>query len=94
MRRSVRRPMPAATTSCMSSSGRKLPFMRASTLPARASATAEAAAAGPGLASMISHPVISIFNDAASDRISCSGPTRIGLMSPTSDARTAPSSEA
>ena len=44
--------------------------------------------------SMISHPVISIFNDAASDRISCSGPTRIGLMSPTSDARTAPSSEA
>ena len=44
MRRSVRRPVAEAVTSCISSSVCRLPFIRSSPLPSRISATARAAA--------------------------------------------------
>ena len=93
MRRAVRSPVASATTALMSSSVCKLPFIRPSTCPARASATAATAAAWLCSVETISYPLM--FNPAAlaTRWIFAAGPTNIGLMSRWRAASSAPRSD-
>ena len=82
IRRSVRRPVAEATTASISSSVCRLPFISASTSPARANATARSAAAWLCGAATIRYGVMSMFAAAATARIFASGPTSIGTIRP------------
>ena len=93
IRRSVRRPVAEAVTSCISSSVCRLPFIRSSPLPSRISATAWAAAAWLCGASTIWRPARSMPCSAATARIFASGPTSTGSISRSAAASIAPRSE-
>ncbi len=92
MRRAVRSPVSFFTTSAISSSVWRLPFISASALPARTSATACAAAAWLWGASTTSYGEMSSLNWLATPAIFAFGPTRIGLIGPICAAWTAPES--
>ena len=82
MRRLVRMPFSRLTTAAINSSVCRLPFISASTLPSRARRTAASAAASLCGVSTIDRPVRSSVASAATRLIFASGPTRIGMMSP------------
>ena len=88
IRRAVRRPVSLATTSLISSSVCRLPFISSSALPARTSSTALAAAAWLCGTSTSSSCPMSSPNCCATSRILSAGPTRIGTISLASAAST------
>ncbi len=92
-RRAVRSPVSRFTTSPISSSVWRLPFISASALPSRTSATAFAADSWLCAASTISSPVMSRPFSFAIASMRARGPTRIGVMRPILDASTALASE-
>ena len=92
-RRAVRRPVSRDTTAPMSSSVCRLPFISASALPSRTSSTALAAEASLYGASTIGRPAMSMPCSFATASMRAFGPTRIGAMSPSFAASTAPRSE-
>ncbi len=93
MRRAVRSPLVDGTTVSISSSVCRLPFISASTLPARASSTAFSAAAWLCSTPTISQGARSMPSARATARIFASGPMRIGTMRPRRAASSGPSSE-
>ena len=93
MRRSVRSPVSLRTTSAISSSVCRLPFISSSAFPRRTSSTAFSAAAWLCGTSTISYRPRSSVSFSATARIFAIGPTRIGRMIPASAASIAPDSE-
>src|SRR5207249_4181453 len=93
-RRSVRNPVSRLTTSLISSSVCRLPFMSRSARPSRTSSTARAAAAWLCGTSAISYCSMSSPHVLATVRIRSTGPTRIGAMMPARAASTTAPSEA
>ena len=93
IRRAVPMPVSLRTTSAISSSVWRLPFIKALASPARTISTAFAAAAWLCGALTNCIPSRSRASDAASARILASGPTRIGLINFACAASSAPASE-
>ncbi|CFP71198.1 Uncharacterised protein [Bordetella pertussis] len=93
MRRSVRSPVSRATTSCISSSVCRLPFISRLACPPRTSWTAAAAAAWLCGASTMAAPPRSRPQRSATSRIFCCGPTRMGVSRPSCMACSAAPSE-
>ena len=93
IRRSVRMPVSRATTAPISSSVCRLPFISASALPSRTSATALAAESWLCADSTIGRPVMSMPWRAATSRMRAGGPTRIGSIRRSLRASTAPPSD-
>ena len=93
MRRAVRRPVADGTTAAMISSVWSEPFIRDSTSPARAMATAFSAAAWLCCVDTIRNGDRSTCSASATARIFASGPTSTGTISPHFAASSAPSSE-
>src|SRR5215469_11487215 len=90
IRRLVRRPLAPAVTARINSSVCRLPFIRSSPLASRTSATPLAAAASLWGASTMSKPAILRLYFAAVPLILSAGPTRIGLIIPSSAASQTP----
>ena len=93
MRRDVRSPVAEGTTAPSSSSVWRLPFISASTSPARASSTAFAAAAWLCGTDTTRYEPRSTPSAWATARILSSGPTSTGVISPRRAASIGPSSE-
>ncbi len=93
MRRLVRRPLARETTSPISSSVCRLPFISASASPVRTSETAIAAESWLWRALTMRMPCRSMPNSSATARIFASGPTRMGSMMPSWNAITGPRSD-
>ena len=92
-RRSVRRPPARETTSAISSSVCRLPFISASASPFLTSVTAIAAASWLCLTLTMRKLRMSNPFSSASERILLSGPIRIGSMKPASAASSGPFSD-
>ena len=92
-RRAVRSPVSRLTTAPISSSVCRLPFISASALPSRTSSTALSADAWLCGVSTIGSPAMSMPCSFAIASIRARGPTRIGAISPSFAASTAPRSE-
>ncbi|MNJ62580.1 hypothetical protein D3C77_584250 [compost metagenome] len=93
MRRPLRKPVVRATTSCISSSVCRLPFISSVASPLRTSATAVSAAAWLcGTSTMRASPRFRL-NWVAVSRIFFSGPTRMGCKRPRSRASSAADKE-
>jgi hypothetical protein len=89
----VRSPVALCITALISSSVCRLPFITASTSPARASATASAAAAWLCSVATMRRSARSAPASSAVARIFASGPTRTGRIRPSSAASIGPISE-
>ena len=93
MRRAVRSPVADGTIAAISSSVWRLPFISASTWPARASSTAFSAAAWLCSTGTIWNDEMSIRSARATARILASGPTSTGTIRSRFAASMAPASE-
>ena len=93
IRRSVRSPLSCATTAPISSSVCRLPFIRASALPSRTSATALAAELWLCAEATTGSPAISMLFCRATSASRAGGATRIGAIRFSRCASTAPASD-